>query len=95
MGVLADAEHPVLAHLYLNYLLDNDVSEKNFTWVGYLPALTKLDADYLIGAGYVPEHLRNCVPTKDEIDNGLVFKQLDVAGEALYEEAWSKFNAGG
>ncbi|MCE9623340.1 MAG: spermidine/putrescine ABC transporter substrate-binding protein [Actinomycetia bacterium] len=95
MGVLADAEHPVLAHLYLNYLLDNDVSEKNFTWVGYLPALSKLDADYLINAGYVPEHLRNCVPTQEEIDNGLVFKQLDVDGEALYEEAWSKFNAGG
>jgi len=95
MGVLADAENPVLAHHYLNYLLDNDVSEKNFSWVGYLPALTKLDADYLIGAGYVPEHLRVCVPTKEEIDSALVFKPLGIDGDALYEEAWSKFNAGG
>ena len=95
MGVLADAEHPVLAHLYLNYLLDNDVSEKNFSWVGYLPALTKLDADYLINAGYVPEHLRSCVPTKEEVANGLTFKPLGIDGDALYEEAWSKFNAGG
>ena len=54
MGVMADAENPVLAHLYINYLLDNDVAEKNFSWVGYLPALTKLDADYVIDAGYVP-----------------------------------------
>jgi spermidine/putrescine-binding protein len=95
MGVLADAEHPVLAHHYLNYLLDNDVSEKNFSWVGYLPALTKLDADYLIAAGYVPEHLRVCVPTKEEIESALVFKPLGIEGDALYEEAWSKFNAGG
>ena len=27
MGVLANAENPVLAHLYINYLLDNDVAE--------------------------------------------------------------------
>ena len=95
MGVLADAEHPVLAHLYLNYLLDNDVAEKNFSWVGYLPALTKLNADYLIGAGYVPEHLRVCVPTDEEVAKALIFKPLGVEGEALYEEAWSKFIAGG
>ena len=58
MGVLSDAQSPVLAHLYLNFLLDNEVAEKNFSWVGYLPAIAKLDADYVIGAGYVPEHLR-------------------------------------
>jgi len=95
MGVLADAENPVLAHLYLNYLLDNDVSEKNFSWVGYLPALTKLNADYVIGAGYVPENLRVCVPTDEEVAKALVFKPLGVDGDALYEEAWSKFIAGG
>ncbi|MFM2070924.1 MAG: hypothetical protein RLZZ623_1187 [Actinomycetota bacterium] len=95
MGVLADAENPVLAHLYLNYLLDNTVAEKNFSWNGYLPALTKLDADYVINAGYVPENLRNCVPTNDDIAKGLRFTPLDAAGTALYEEAWSKFTAGG
>ena len=95
MGVMANAEHPVLAHLYINYLLDNDVSEKNFSWVGYLPALTKLDADYVINAGYVPENLRSCVPTAEEIEKGLYYKPLGTEGDALYEAAWSKFTAGG
>lgn len=95
MGVMADAEHPVLAHLYINYLLDNDVSEKNFSWVGYLPALTKLDADYVINAGYVPENLRSCVPTTEEIEKGLYYQPLGTEGDALYEAAWSKFTAGG
>jgi spermidine/putrescine transport system substrate-binding protein len=95
MGVLAHAENPVLAHLYLNFLLDNDVSEKNFSTNGYLPALTKLDADYVINAGYVPENLRNCVPTNDDIARGLRFEPLDEAGTTLYEEAWSKFTSGG
>ena len=95
MGVLANAENPVLAHLYIDYLLDNAVAEKNFSWVGYLPALTKLDADFVIGAGYVPENLRSCVPTNDDIGNGLKFKALGPEGDAQYEAAWSKFTAGG
>lgn len=95
MGVMANAESPVLAHLYINYLLDNDVSEKNFSWVGYLPALAKLDADYVINAGYVPENLRSCVPTTEEIEKGLYYKPLGTEGDALYEAAWSKFTAGG
>ncbi len=95
MGVLADAENPVLAHLYINYMLDNAVSEKNFSWNGYLPALTKLDADYVIAGGYVPENLRNCVPTNEDIAKGLKFNALGPEGDALYEAAWSKFTAGG
>ena len=95
MGVLANAESPVLAHLYLNYLLDNTVAEKNFSWVGYLPAIAKLDADYVINAGYVPEHLRNCVPTKEEISSALFLKPLGAAGDAQFESAWAKFTAGG
>jgi spermidine/putrescine transport system substrate-binding protein len=94
MGVLADAENPVLAHLYINYLLDNAVSEKNFSWVGYLPALTKLDADYVIGAGLVPENLRNCVPTNEDISKGLKYRPLGAEGDAIYAAAWSKFTAG-
>jgi spermidine/putrescine transport system substrate-binding protein len=95
MGVMTNAENPVLAHLYIDFLLDNAVAEKNFSWVGYLPALTKLDADYVIGAGYVPDNLRSCVPTNDDIAKGLRFEALGPEGDAQYEAAWSKFTAGG
>jgi spermidine/putrescine transport system substrate-binding protein len=95
MGVMTNAENPVLAHLYIDFLLDNAVAEKNFSWVGYLPALTKLDADFVIGAGYVPENLRSCVPTNDDIAKGLKYEALGPEGDAQYEAAWSKFTAGG
>jgi spermidine/putrescine transport system substrate-binding protein len=95
MGVLANAESPVLAHLYINHLIDNDNAEKNFTFVGYLPTLTKLDATYVIAAGYVPENLRSCVPTNQDISTGLSFQALGTEGDAIYTEAWSKFTAGG
>ncbi len=95
LGVLANAANPVLAHLYLNFMLDNDVAEKNFSWVGYLPAIAKLDADYVIAAGYVPEHLRSCVPTTEEISKAIYLKPLGAEGDAKYETAWAKFTAGG
>lgn len=95
MGVLANAEHPVLAHLYLNYLLDNAVAEKNFSWVGYLPCVSALDADYVISAGYVPETLRSALPTADDVARGLVLRPLDPDGSGLWDDAWSKFTTGG
>ena len=95
MGVVAGCEHPVLAHLYLNFLLDNDVAEKNFTFVGYLPALAKFTSEYIVGQELVPANLANCIPTQDEIDKALYMKPLGAAGDGLYEAAWSKFTAGG
>jgi spermidine/putrescine transport system substrate-binding protein len=74
MGVVAGCKNPVLAHLYINFLLDNEIAEQNFSWVGYLPALSKFDADYVIGAGYVPENLRSCVPTTDNNNIKIFFK---------------------
>lgn len=93
MAIAANAENPVLAHLYINYLLDNAVAEKNFSWLGYLPAIGQLDGDYLVAQGYVPEQLRSCVPTEQDLINGLEFHRLDEAGKAKYAAAWANFQA--
>ena len=37
-GRADQGKNPVLAHLYINHLLDKDIAEKNFEWVGYQPA---------------------------------------------------------
>jgi spermidine/putrescine transport system substrate-binding protein len=94
MAITASAKNPVLAHLYLNYMLDTAVAEQNFPWVGYLPAIKGLDADYLIAQGYVPENLRAAVLTEELIGKGLRFEQLPLEADALWEEEWSKFTAG-
>ena len=93
MAVASSAENPVLAHLYIDYLLDNAVAEKNFSWLGYLPAISQIDGDYLVSQGYVPEQLRNCVPTEKDLINGLEFHRLDEAGIARYAAAWAAFQA--
>ena len=80
MGVMANAKNPVLAHLYINHLLDAANAELNFAWIGYLPPIKGLDADYLIAQGYVPENLRSAVLTNDMIAKGLRFEPLAARG---------------
>ena len=94
MAVTANAENPVLAHLYINHLLDTANAEENFSWNGYVPPIQGLDADYLIENGYAPENLRSAVLTDDIIGKGLRFEQLDTETDQLWEETWSSFTAG-
>ena len=43
MAVLANAERPVLAHAFINYVLDTKVAIKNMSWLGYQPPQKSLD----------------------------------------------------
>ena len=43
MSVLANAEHPVLAHAFINYVLDAKVALENMGWLGYQPPQKSLD----------------------------------------------------
>ena len=94
MAVTANAANPVLAHLYINFLLDSAIAEENFTWNGYLPPIQGLDADYLIAAEYVPENLASAVLTDDVISKGLRFEPLELETDQLWEQTWSTFTAG-
>ena len=89
------ASNPVLAHLFINDLLDNDISLRNFGWNGYQPPLTKLSAQYLIDQGYIPQNLMNAVVRRDELNAGLTFYETDPSTEALWRTSWSEFKAGG
>ena len=86
---------PVLAHLMINDLLDNQIALRNFGWNGYQPPLTKLSARYLIGQGYIPENLRNAVVLREDVNTGLTFYEVSPSTEALWRQNWSNFKAGG
>ena len=95
MAVLTKAKNPVLAHLFIDYLLDKTNAITNFQFVGYQPAIDGVDGQALIDQGLVPENLRSCVLSSDQIGKGYRFLQLSTDTEALWEDAWSKFTAGG
>ena len=94
MCVLTKAKSPVLAHLFINYLLDKTNAQTNFSYVGYQPAIEGLGAQELIDAELVPETLRSCVLSDAQIGKGLRYLPLSAEVEALYNDAWSKFRAG-
>ena len=95
IAIPKSASKPVLSHLMINDLLDNQIGLRNFGWNGYQPPLTKLSARYLIDQGYIPENLMNAVVQRDELDAGLTFYEVEPSTEALWRQNWARFKAGG
>jgi spermidine/putrescine transport system substrate-binding protein len=85
MAITANAKNPVLAHLYINFLLDAAIAEENWYWNGYLPPIKGIDAAYLIGQGLTPPNLESAVLTNDVIANGLVFEPLPLEADQAWE----------
>ena len=94
IAVTAGARNPVLAHHFLNYLLDEKNALRNFGWVGYQPALTKFTAAYLTGRGYVPQNLASTVVTVEDYNTGRQLLQLSPTGRAVWDDVWATFKSG-
>ena len=95
IAIPKSASKPVLSHLMINDLLDNQIGLRNFGWNGYQPPLTKLSAQYLIDQGYIPENLMNAVVRREDLDSGLTFYETEPSTEALWRQNWARFKAGG
>jgi spermidine/putrescine-binding protein len=87
----------VLAHQFINFMLDAGNSLTNFEWLGYQPPQNDLTADYLIENEYAAEVLRPAlvVPEDFERDTAWVQGPLDAATEALWAEQWTRATSGG
>ncbi|HVJ40470.1 MAG TPA: hypothetical protein VM639_03185, partial [Dongiaceae bacterium] len=94
--ILAHSQKPVLGHLWLNHLLDEQVAYDNFTgFTGYQPPQNKINADDLIKAGTIPETLRTAVLKPEDLGaNSLQHCSLTPAGQKLWQSAYAKFNSG-
>jgi spermidine/putrescine transport system substrate-binding protein len=89
-----DSQNPVLAHTFLNFLLEKDVALTNFGYEGFQPPLVGVDQDEFLKAGYIPKGLENTLVTEDDFAQGQPVLPLTAAQDQLYQEAWSKFKAG-
>ena len=95
MVIIANAEHPVLAHMFLDFMLDNDNALENFAWTGYQPPLTTINPETLVADEYVPEYLESAIVREGDFEVGQVPLQLAPAVEQLWKQAWSSAQAGG
>lgn len=100
MVVPSGAKNPVLAHLFLNYMLDYKNSMDNFSWIGYQVPQKKADPQTLTtttsvqGEPYVWPWLIDAVVQESDFQTGLLELELTPDVDALWHDAWSKFQSG-
>ncbi len=92
------ARNPVLAHAFLNHLLDVDVSLRNFSWNGYQPPITAATPDVLLGmrsgiGRVVPDRLRPALLSPEEFDRSQMLLPLPPILEARWVQQWVRFTA--
>jgi spermidine/putrescine transport system substrate-binding protein len=89
------AKNPVLAHQFINFLLDETNAYDNFVnFTGYTPPQKNLDAATLLKRGLIPKSLEQAVVRPDQFAANQELLQLSVTGQRLWDDAWSKFKAG-
>jgi spermidine/putrescine transport system substrate-binding protein len=89
------AKNPVLAHRFLDFMLDERNAYNNFVnFVGYTPPQKAIDAEALIKQGLIPRSLARAVVRPDQFAANQELLQLSVEGERVWDQAWSKFKAG-
>jgi spermidine/putrescine transport system substrate-binding protein len=86
--VLKSATNPVLAHLFLNYMLDLDNVLDNISWNGYMQPLNGVTPQVLVKEQILPQSLTSTVVTPSTFKSGLFELQLPVDADALWQQAW-------
>ena len=93
IGVLREAKNPVLAHLFINHLLDDDVALRNFGWNGYQPPQIKLTPPLMVADEYVPAQLENAITRRNSFNRGFMEMELSVETDGLWHRVWEEYEA--
>jgi spermidine/putrescine transport system substrate-binding protein len=91
---LTSGSNPVLAHKFINFLLDVDNSLENYSYYGYMAPLTEVTPERLIKEKLLPRELVSTVVRRDYFRDGLFELELPVAADALWESTWNTFSKG-
>jgi len=86
--VLRASSSPVLAHLFLNYLMDKPVALENISWNGYMQPLTAITPDLLVKEQILPKSLMSTAVVPSDFRRGIGELQLPVDADALWQQAW-------
>jgi spermidine/putrescine transport system substrate-binding protein len=94
MAIPKNAEHPVLAHHFLNFLIDSKNAFLNFDGVGYQQPINAMDPDTFISQELVPENLKTAIVKPSDFDTAFEELQLSPTGDRLWQAEWRKFTSG-
>ncbi len=94
MVVLSTSKSPVLAHLFLNYLLDVQNAVENISYNGYIQPLTGVTPELLIKEKILPPSLSTTVVLPSYFRKGLFELELPPNADVQWEEDWLEFSGG-
>jgi spermidine/putrescine transport system substrate-binding protein len=86
--------NPVLAHKFIDYMLDVDNALNNYSYVGYMQPLTGVTPARLTSEKLLPPQLASTVVLPEYFRNGLFQLELPPAADAVWESTWSAFSKG-
>jgi spermidine/putrescine transport system substrate-binding protein len=86
--VLRSAKSPVLAHAFLNYMLDLHNVLENISWNGYMQPLTDVTPQRLVSEKILPPSLMSTAVLPSYFRRGVAELQLPVDADALWQQAW-------
>ena len=91
---LTGGQNPVLAHLFIDYLLDLSNALENYSYVGYMQPLTGVTAPRLIAEKLLPRSLASTVVVPGYFREGMQELELSEAADADWEITWNSFSEG-
>jgi spermidine/putrescine transport system substrate-binding protein len=100
IAIPASAEHPVLAHAFLDWMSTFDKAMLNYSWNGYQPPQKQADPSTLTttnnayGVPYVFPWMSDAVIQDSDFKTGRLELELTPAADQLWHNVWQAFNAG-
>jgi len=92
--LLKGGQSPVLAHLFMNHLLDSTTAMNNFMFTGYQPPQITISPESLISDGIIPPTLKDAVVLPGYFKTGYRSLELPPETNAKYLAIWQQFKAG-
>jgi spermidine/putrescine transport system substrate-binding protein len=98
-AICAQGRNPVLAHAFLNHLLDFDTAMDNFAWNGYQPPLTQATSAAFADPSFpwhaaVPANLRNAIISEDAFAGGQMLAGFGPSEQARWLDQWNRIVPG-
>jgi len=92
--VLRTAANPVLAHLFMNYMLDLPNVLTNISFNGYMQPLNEVTPQRLVREGLLPKSLMSTAVLPSYFRRGVSELQLPIPTNQLWEQAWQSASKG-
>jgi spermidine/putrescine transport system substrate-binding protein len=94
MVISRTAKNPVLAHTFINFLLEKEVGLRNFSYEGFQPPFSGISDEDFMKAGYIPKNLANTLVRQSDFQTGRRILALPPEADQVWQDAWAQFKAG-